>query len=109
MRPWPEADVGIFYTSGDQHLTPETILHNIRTDVGRVFPVARVGRVLHQVNWAYFPHVPDAALANGYYDELEALQGQRSTYLAGGLPAFETVEHVVEYSHALVDRYFPPV
>jgi hypothetical protein len=108
MRPWPNADVGIFYTSGEK-LTKELILQKIRTDVGRVFPVARVGKVLHQVDWAYFPHVPDAALADGYYDELEALQGQRSTYLTGGLPAFETVEHVVEYSHGLVERFFPPI
>jgi hypothetical protein len=107
MQPWSRIPVGIFYTSGESD--SEKVLRNIRTDVGRVFPAARVGRVLHHVDWAYFPHVSDAALAAGYFDELEALQGQRSTYLTGGLPAFETVEHVVQYSHGLVERFFPPL
>jgi hypothetical protein len=109
MRPWPQADVGVFYTWGEPRLTKDAIVQHIRTEIGRVFPVARVGSVLRHVKWAYFPHVSAAALGDGYYDALEALQGQRSTYLTGGLPAFETVEHVVEYSYALVGRFFPPV
>ncbi|MBI3786443.1 MAG: FAD-dependent oxidoreductase [Deltaproteobacteria bacterium] len=105
MRPWPHDDVAVFYTSGESDA--DKILRNIRSDIARVFPAARVGQVLQHVNWAYFPHASDDALAAGYYDALEALQGQRATYVVGGLPAFETVEHVVRYSHALVERFFP--
>jgi hypothetical protein len=45
-------------------------------------------------------------MASGYYDHLEALQGDRNTYFAGSLLSFETVEDVVAYSKRLVERFF---
>jgi len=56
--------------------------------------------------WPYFPHVTSEALAGGFYDKLEAMQGQRNTFYVGGLMNFELVETIVEYTQALVrDRF----
>ncbi|MEO1210208.1 MAG: FAD-dependent oxidoreductase [Cyanobacteria bacterium J06638_20] len=56
--------------------------------------------------WPYFPHVTSEAMASGFYDHLEAIQGQRNTFYVGGLMNFELVETIVEYTKALVRRKF---
>jgi hypothetical protein len=110
MRPWPDSNAAVFYTFGEDAITAEQVDTLIREDVAVLFPGATLGRVIHQVCWPdYFPHVTGEELAGGYYDELEALQGKQGTWLAGALPAFESVAHVTEYSRQLVERYFPPV
>ena len=45
-------------------------------------------------------------MAAGYFDRIEALQGQQNTYYAGSLLSFETVEDAVAYSKKLVERFF---
>ncbi len=57
--------------------------------------------------WPYFMHVDAKAIAAGFYDRLEALQGTQGTYYLGALMDFELVERTVRYSQALVSRYFP--
>ena len=57
-------------------------------------------------DWAYFPHVPCAAVDAGFYSELEAMQGENRTFYSGGLLAFELVESIAEYSHHLVQTHF---
>ena len=69
----------------------------------------RITRLVAQKEWRYFPHVPTADLLDGYYDNLENLQGQRGTYYVGGLLSFETAEHAAAYSTTLVARSFPKV
>lgn len=62
---------------------------------------------IHTVTlWDYFPHVDANAIADGFYDRLEAMQGERGTYYCGGLLAFELVEQVVRYSRHLVETRF---
>jgi predicted NAD/FAD-binding protein len=56
--------------------------------------------------WDYFPHVDANAIADGFYDRLEAMQGERGTYYCGSLLAFELVEQVVRYSRHLVESRF---
>ncbi|MCG6136918.1 MAG: hypothetical protein MET45_20155 [Nostoc sp. LLA-1] len=56
--------------------------------------------------WPYFPHVSSEAMQAGFYDRLEALQGQRQTFYVGGLLNFELVETIVEYSQHLVKKNF---
>jgi len=110
MRPWPESNAAVFYSFGEDGVTREQIDERIRADVQALYPQARLGKILQQVCWSdYFPHVTAAELAAGFYDDLEALQGQRSTYYAGALPAFETVANTTDYSRQLIERFFPPV
>jgi hypothetical protein len=56
--------------------------------------------------WAYFPHVDSAAMQAGFYDRLEALQGQQQIFYTGGLHAFELVECITDYSKALINQHF---
>lgn len=59
--------------------------------------------------FVYFPHVTTEAMASGFYDHLEDLQGQNNTFFAGGLMNFELVETIMNYSKHLIDRNFPKV
>jgi hypothetical protein len=56
--------------------------------------------------WDYFPHVTVNDLRDGFYNRLEALQGQSNTFYCGSVAAFELVETVVEYSRLIVERHF---
>lgn len=65
-----------------------------------------MGRPVLRHAWRYFPHVESSAMRAGYYDRLEARQGQRRTWITGELLSFTAVESVVAYSQALVARHF---
>lgn len=56
--------------------------------------------------WTYFPHVPVLAFKEGFYDELEEMQGKNKTFFVGGLMAFELIEPILNYSENLVNEYF---
>ncbi|MEM7022287.1 MAG: FAD-dependent oxidoreductase [Pseudomonadota bacterium] len=62
-------------------------------------------RILEQCSWPYFAHFPAWALRQGYPNELFASQGSHHTWYAGASACFESVNHVVNYNHALVDNY----
>lgn len=53
----------------------------------------------------YFPHYDSAQLAAGYYNLFDQLQGQKQTYFASGLNAFETVEFALRAGYDVVDSY----
>ena len=57
-------------------------------------------------DWYYFPHVSSADYADGWYDKVEALQGERNTYYAGEVMSFGDMEETAEYSRDLVRRFF---
>jgi hypothetical protein len=44
--------------------------------------------------------------AAGWYDKVEAMQGQRCTYYAGEIMSFGDMDETCEYSRELVDRFF---
>jgi predicted NAD/FAD-dependent oxidoreductase len=68
----------------------------------------KLGALLLRKEWDYFPHVGTAALQNGFYYRLDALQGQRHTFYVGGTLSFETVEHSARQAEALVRAHFLP-
>jgi thioesterase domain-containing protein/acyl carrier protein len=80
---------------------------------GLAADIELAGGRLEQVHlhrpWAFMPHFGSADLAAGVYDRLEAMQGERRTFHAGGLPSFELVECTVGYAQDLVRRHFPPL
>lgn len=57
-------------------------------------------------SFPYFPHVSVEDMRDGWYREVESLQGQNRTFYNGGVMAFELVEPIVAYSDALVARFF---
>jgi hypothetical protein len=56
--------------------------------------------------WDYFPHFDSAALADGAYDKLNALQGCEKTYWTSGLNGMETVEWAIRAGQDVVNSYF---
>lgn len=63
------------------------------------------GVLLHKA-WDNFAHVGTAALADGFYDRFEALQGTNGTLYLGGILSFDTVEHTARYARDLVNEFF---
>ncbi len=62
--------------------------------------------VVNEQSWYYFPHVFSEDYANGWYDEVEAMQGKYDTYYAGEIMAFGDMDETAEYSYELVERFF---
>jgi hypothetical protein len=97
-----------FYTRVDRDYQPPP--HQVLGAVQRTI-VQMGGSIvtndLHTcTTWDYFPHVDTAAISGGFYDQLEALQGEQHTFYCGGLLAFELVEPIVRYSRHLVETRF---
>ena len=66
-------------------------------------PVVKTERI---DDWYYFPHVSSKDYADGWYEKVEALQGQKNCFFAGEVMAFGDMEETVEYSRDLVRRFF---
>ena len=105
MRAWPDNPHATFYCMLDDQNDMAAAVEHIRQDISKLFN-ARLLNVVEQHEWAYFPHVSRESLQNGYFDQLETLQGKNHTHYCGALLAFETVENVVAYSHTLINRHF---
>ena len=54
----------------------------------------------------YFPRFGQQALAGGWYEKFNRLQGQQKTYWASGLNGFETVEFAVRAGLDIANTYF---
>ena len=106
-RQFADTDLISFYTraSYDQPVHKETILLNNAAFARRAAGV-ELGDYYTFSEFPYFPHVGSESMANGFYDELEALQGRQNTFYTGGLMNFELVETIVNYSRHLVKNHF---
>ena len=62
--------------------------------------------VLHYDLWKYFYHVDLEDFKSGYFDKLEAMQGQQNTFYNMGLNSFELIEPITRYSKYLVSEYY---
>ncbi len=62
-------------------------------------------QIVEQFSWPYFMHFPEWAIRKGYLNELFAYQGSQKIWYAGASASFESVNHVVNYNHALIDTY----
>ena len=61
--------------------------------------------IIEQFSWPYFMHFPGPEIRQGYIQELFEYQGRNMTWYAGASACFESVNHVVNYNHALIDEY----
>src|SRR5262249_34825559 len=104
LRRWRTSELRIVYTLANPDEDIDVSELRLRETVSKLG--GRVTRIHRKHAWRYFPHVWRAYVSAGFYDVLEALQGQRSTYYIGELMSFSTVEHVVAYARDLVARYF---
>jgi hypothetical protein len=100
----PQASLYQLYALGDFQTSAEAIAANCTADLQRMG--ARLVKVVAARRWSYFPHVETADMADGFYDRLEGLQGQRRTYYCGEIMSFSTLECCARYTRDLVERFF---
>lgn len=67
---------------------------------------APVKEIIKEKDWYYFPHIYTEDYQNGWYDKVEAMQGNKNTYYAGEIMSFGDMDETAEYSRELVDRFF---
>jgi hypothetical protein len=99
-----DQDIAHFYSYSRKELTEKQICANMSKYVKMVN--RKLIKILLFKQWDYFPHVSPVDLVNGFYDDLEALQGDLNTYYTGSLCNFELVENVMAYSKHIVNKYF---
>jgi len=63
-------------------------------------------KILQDKSWYYFPHIFTKDYQDGWYDKVEAMQGQKNTYYAGEIMSFGDMDETAEYSRELVERFF---
>lgn len=56
--------------------------------------------------WEYFPHISSFHMKQGWYDNVETIQGENNTYYAGEIMNFSNMEQCIAYSKNLVERFF---
>jgi hypothetical protein len=66
----------------------------------------RTAEARETFDFVYYPRVGEAALRAGWFDKLEAMQGRRGTYHAGGITTFWDVEQSMRSGQDLVARFF---
>ncbi len=101
---YSDTDLYTFYAFGDWKMPDEEVLNHIRQTVEQLG--GTLEKSLATEHWKYFPHINTEDMRDGYYDKLEALQGQRRTYYAGELLNFSSVAHSADYAKKLVERFF---
>lgn len=100
---WPHDTLRTLYVRGDFTMSQEQIVAMCAEDLQRLG--ARLDRVLQVRRWKYFPHLSTAAMAGGWYETLEAMQGARHTYYAGEVMSFSCIAACVQYARHLVGRF----
>jgi monoamine oxidase len=114
IKTYDDSDMTIFFSlAPSENYDPAEIEARTRAQVAKLPDCkgkpARLIAMHSQHGWRYFPHVELADFSDGFYDQLESLQGFEHTFYDSSLLAFETVGNTVAYSRGLVNRYFPPV
>nr|WP_298135994.1 FAD-dependent oxidoreductase [uncultured Pseudomonas sp.] len=103
----PSVPLYISWQLTDRALTLDQVTATLAEDVaaqGGEFQELKLRQ-----EWDYFPRVSSAALQNGFFQQVEALQGIAKVFYVGSSLSFETVEHSARYAEALVTRYFAPL
>ena len=63
----------------------------------------KVIKFIHTKKWQYFPHIKSEAMLNGFYDDLENLQGKFHCYFVGEVLSFTLVELIYDYCDDLIE------
>lgn len=98
------SNIYTFYTIADWTISDNEAVRKIKEIVSRMG--GEMEKVHTVERWKYFPHVDSEVMKNGYFDDVESIQGENSTYYAGELMNFSTVGLTSEYAADLVKRFF---
>ncbi len=100
-----DTDIYTFYVlAKDIHMSDDVVTQNVSHFVNSMNgTLEKVYTIRH---WKYFPHVTSDIFKTGFYDKLEAIQGEQHTYYAGELMNFSTVGLTSQYADGLVQKFF---
>jgi oxygen-dependent protoporphyrinogen oxidase len=57
-------------------------------------------------SWQQCPHVDTSVLQKGFYEKMEAMQGEKNIFLAGEIMSTISMENCIQYSNYLTGKYF---
>ncbi|PFX11202.1 Isocitrate dehydrogenase [NADP] [Stylophora pistillata] len=92
---FPDRDVYISYAYGDIKDTEDIHNHLIRYLEDRYY-IQDVNLLSHMAFPDYYPHPSIEAINNGFYADLQQLQGKYGLYFAGSSTSFEIVERALQ-------------
>lgn len=101
--PWAGNSGYIFWTnSPDRQRSLDEVQQLVAQNITQLGGTP--GSSYQNFGWQYFPQYPQASIDAGYYDQVDALQGQNDTYWTGGFFNFELVEKAMQYSDYIVSK-----
>ena len=90
--------------TGDEDIPFDVVMKTMDEDMAKVgFPIMRKNFAQEVY---YCPHVSCKDFQDGWYDKLEALQGNKNTYYAGEILSFGDMEDTCAASKDLINRFF---
>lgn len=101
---YADSDVYTFYAYGGPGVDGAAVLRQLAQDVRQMG--GQLGTIYTQQPWDYFPYVTPDDIRAGFFERMEALQGQSRTYYVGSLLGYELVECTVAYSQNLIEQRF---
>ena len=109
-RRWRDDDTQMITTyalrnhKGDPEIPYEDCKNTVLEDLKTMKNPAET--VHYERDWYYFPHVDSKTYASGWYEKVEAMQGENDTFYAGEVMSFGDMDETCEYSRELVERFF---
>ena len=90
--------------TGDEDIPFDVVMKTMDEDMAKVgFPIMRKNFAQEVY---YCPHVSCKDFQDGWYDKLEALQGNKNTYYAGEILSFGDMEDTCAASKDIIGRFF---
>ena len=90
--------------TGTPDVDYDVVMKTMDEDMTKVgFPIKEK---LYAQEVYYCPHVSSKDYADGWYDKLEALQGNKNTFYAGEILSFGDMEDTCAASKDIIGRFF---
>ena len=114
-KQWHESELNLYYAPLEPTLGNPQREAKIREVSDLSLPAGSTSTLHEFIDFAdwpqYFPRVDIADMAGfrgsvGWYDQVEALQGQNRTYYCHAVLSFELVELVMRYARHLIEHHF---
>ena len=110
IKDYKRDDLAIFFSVAADGHDGEYIVKKIKKVLSDIPPYEGKQPELKKVHiqraWKFFPHVDQEAQKDGFYVQLESLQGKRDTFYANSLFSFEIVGNTTAYAKALIEKHF---
>ena len=105
----PAASGEVVYQLVDRSFTKEEAFAILQADLANYWQGSADGVTAQNVVENYFPTVSTQDFLDGFYDQIEALQGNKNVYYVGSALSVETVTFSEAFAREFVYRKFSPV